>query len=45
MDDLLTRYRWEMGVGKGENRVSSSSFFSSAPRSLLQKFIRKKKRL
>ena len=43
LGDLLTLYRWGVGVGKGENRVSSSSFFSRAPRSLLQKFIRKKK--
>jgi len=45
MEDLLTRYRWGVGVGKGENRVSSSFFFSRAPRSLLQKFIINKTRL
>ena len=45
LGDLLTLYHWGVGVGKGENRVSSSSFFSRAPRSLLQKFIRKKKQV
>ena len=29
LGDLLTLYRWGVGVGKGENRVSSSFFLFS----------------